>query len=514
MVQLFGSVHLKRLTVAVLLVGCSEKQVGIYNTPPGVDLQQPVSGQVFDPGEPIHFEGIVTDSEESADMLSVQWESSVDGVIDNGAADSLGLVSFDSSVLGDGIHAVTLSAVDNQGQRAEMTVEIAVNNPDGLPGDKPVVEIDAPVDANIHLMMEPLELVGTVFDADQAPETLSVSLSSSLDGLLWEGSSDETGLVLAEVVDPLSEGNHTLTLMAVDDDIRRGKAKVDIIVTADGDPYVSITSPGDGDYFWVTDTITLQASVSDDLTPPENILVKWVSSLDGDLDAGHAGSSGTATFLATLTAGFHDILLRATDSDGNTTVEAINIEVRDPLAHDGDLDGYSELDGDCDDTDPYTHPAAIDVCDDTDNNCDGRINDADWDAQEPSDTIADAIDAGTVDGSIIIDSDEWTMGGLTLHHSSDEDWIVFDADDDIYDNVSLSVSIGLMPTGGSYLAELFLLSESSTVPVDSASGSGRLLLNYTGDPWSGGEDDFAIRISSMSWPSGSCSNSYSVDIVN
>jgi hypothetical protein len=119
-----------------------------------------------------------------------------------------------------------------------------------------------------------------------------------------------------------------------------------------------------------------------------------------------------------------------------------------------------------------------------------------------------------VDGSIIIDSDEWTMGGLTLHHSSDEDWIVFDADDDIYDNVSLSISIGLMPTGGSYLAELFLLSESSTVPVDSASGSGRLLLNYTGDPWSGGEDDFAIRISSMSWPSGSCSNSYSVDIVN
>jgi len=499
--------------LVVLLVGCSEKKLGVYNTPPGVDIQEPVDGQIFDPGDPIHFEGIVTDSQEDPDLLTVQWESSVDGVIDDAGSDSLGLVTFDSSVLSDGIHAIILSAVDAQGQRSEASVEIAINDGDGLPGDAPEVGIDAPAGGDVHLMFEVLEIVGTVSDADQAPETLDVNLVSSLDGLVWEGTADESGTVVAEVLD-LTEGNHTLTLTAIDDDTRRGKAKVDIVVVADGDPVVSITSPGAGDYFWLTDTITLQGTIADDRTEPQDLGVRWVSSVEGDLFTGSGGSSGTSTFSTTLSAGFHDILLRVTDEDGNVGMDAVNIEIRDPLDHDGDLDGYTENEGDCDDTDPYTHPAAADVCDDADNNCDGRINDDDWDAQEPSDSLSEAINAGTVDGSIIIDSDEWSMGGLTLHHSSDEDWIRFDADDDIYDNVSVSVSIGLLPSTGNYLVELYLLDESTTVPVDSASGSGRLLLNYTGDPWDGGEDDFVVRISSMSWPSGSCSGSYSVDIAN
>jgi len=495
------------------LSACSEKELGIYNTPPGVDIQEPVDEQVFDPGEPIHFEGIVTDSEEDPDLLTVQWESSVDGVLDENPADSLGLVVFDSSTLSDGIHAITLAAVDAQGQRAETSVEIVVNDPDGLPGDAPEVTIDAPVDGDIQLMFELLEVVGSVSDADQAPETLAVTLVSSLDGLVWEGEADSVGTVIAEA-EGLSEGAHTLTLSAVDSDSRRGRAKVDITVVADGNPVVSITSPSDGDYFWLTDTVTFQGTVADDRTEPGDIGVRWVSSIDGDLAVGFAGTSGTTTVSTTLTAGFHDILLRASDEDGNEGVEAINIEVRDPLDHDGDLDGYTENEGDCDDTDPYTSPGAVDVCDDYDNNCDGHINDADWDSQELSDSLSEAIDAGTVDGSIIIDSDEWSMGGLTLHHSTDEDWIRFDADDDIYDNVSVTVSVGMLPTTGTYLVELFLLDESSTVPVDSSSGSGRLIVGYTGDLWDGGEDDFAIRVSSMSWPSGSCSSTYSVDIVN
>ena len=181
---------------------------------------------------------------------------------------------------------------------------------------------------------------------------------------------------------------------------------------------------------------------------------------------------------------------------------------------DGDLDGYTENQGDCDDTDPYTHPAAEDVCDDADNNCDGRLNDGDWDGQEPSDSLADAIDAGVVDGSIIIDADEWSISGLTLHHSTDEDWIRFDADDDIYDNVSVTVSVGMLPSTGNFLVELFLEDESMTVPVASASGSGRLVVSYTGDMWDGGEDDFVIRVTSISWPGGSCGSTYSVDIAN
>lgn len=42
---------------------------------------------------------------------------------------------------------------------------------------------------------------------------------------------------------------------------------------------------------------------------------------------------------------------------------------------DDDGDGYSEAEGDCDDTNPAIHPGAIEVVDGIDNNCDGKVDD-------------------------------------------------------------------------------------------------------------------------------------------
>lgn len=46
---------------------------------------------------------------------------------------------------------------------------------------------------------------------------------------------------------------------------------------------------------------------------------------------------------------------------------------------DDDADGYSEVEGDCNDADPTFSPAAREVCDGMDNDCDGDIDDADDD---------------------------------------------------------------------------------------------------------------------------------------
>ena len=45
--------------------------------------------------------------------------------------------------------------------------------------------------------------------------------------------------------------------------------------------------------------------------------------------------------------------------------------VEDPTT-DSDGDGFSELDGDCDDASAAVYPGAPEVCDDRDNDCDGR----------------------------------------------------------------------------------------------------------------------------------------------
>ena len=79
--------------------------------------------------------------------------------------------------------------------------------------------------------------------------------------------------------------------------------------------------------------------------------------------------AGITSIETVLSTGYHLISLAVTDSDDNTTETSIPLEVRDPLAHDGDSDGYSELAGDCDDADPDTSPGATEVCDDYDNDC-------------------------------------------------------------------------------------------------------------------------------------------------
>ena len=45
--------------------------------------------------------------------------------------------------------------------------------------------------------------------------------------------------------------------------------------------------------------------------------------------------------------------------------------VEDPT-HDADGDGFTEIDGDCDDDSALVYPGAVEVCDDRDNDCDGR----------------------------------------------------------------------------------------------------------------------------------------------
>ena len=64
------------------------------------------------------------------------------------------------------------------------------------------------------------------------------------------------------------------------------------------------------------------------------------------------------------------LLVLACDSN----VKIVPVDVVEEVVTDLDGDGYSESEGDCDDSNPMLHPDADEVCDEVDNNCDGLLD--------------------------------------------------------------------------------------------------------------------------------------------
>ena len=91
---------------------------------------------------------------------------------------------------------------------------------------------------------------------------------------------------------------------------------------------------------------------------------------------------------------------------------------------DDDGDGWTEVDGDCDDADPNVHPQGTEVCDGYDNDCDGLTDDLD--------------DSLRTDGWFV-DNDNDGYGGSPAGESclESEDWVDNTSDcDDSDDNIS------------------------------------------------------------------------------
>jgi hypothetical protein len=503
---------------AAVFGGCSEKSIAFRNTPPSMDITSPGDDELFDLGEPIHFEALIADSQDDTTELGILWESSIDGPMDDDAADSAGLVLFDSSILSAGLHTISLQVTDLNEESATSSVTIQVGGDGPGADDAPIIFIEGPFEGQEVLQWEMLTVIAQIQDDQQPWETLTANITSSREGVLWEGNPDEAGIVQVDT-DSLAVGPHTITVMALDDEGNSTTESVAIEVVADSRPNAVITAPGAGDWFWNSDMIHFEAEVVDDFTDAQDLNIRWISDLDGILGTLSASASGVATADTILTPGYHLITLAVDDEDGNMTEETINLEIRDPMAHDGDLDGYSELAGDCDDADPYTSPGAEEVCDAYDNDCDGEINEDFADEFEPSDSKEASYDMGTVDGDagfmgIGGGTDESSLG-MTLHSADDEDWVYFDADDDWFDSPNLRVEVGMFSAAGDYVVELYL----DDTMEDIATGSGRLTVTFEGEGgflgglFSGsGDDDFWVRIYSDGWLASDCDRRYTVEV--
>ena len=251
--------------------------------------------------------------------------------------------------------------------------------------------------------------------------------------------------------------------------------------------------------------------MADDQTDAELLTVIWSSDLDGELFSGSPDSSGYTATTSALTQGTHVLSLVVLDEDSQEGSDDITIDVVHPDDYDDDGDGYTENEGDCDDSDVATYPSATEQCDDVDNDCDGYLNEDWWDVYEENESSTDAYYLGEVDEDSSLSGSEVTVSGLTLHHEGDEDWLWWWADDEWYDDVDVYVvAEGL--SGGDFVIELYMEDGGSWVLQDSDSGKGTLSVNKEGDWASSDDDNWAIRVYATTWPAGSCSATYSLTI--
>lgn len=498
----------RALLLVAATLGCSDDAVRAFNSPPTASIVSPEDGEYVPPGDLVEFFGLAKDDQDESPTLGIAWSSDIDGALDATPADPDGSLYFASARLSHGTHVITLTVADTDGETASSAIALHVGTGGGSGDGAPAVTITGPADGAMIPSSKEVNLAAVVTDDIDLPGTIDTQVVDSVDGLIYAGLPTETG-VLSLPLRP-SLGAHTLTVSAVDSEGKVGTSSVAFTLVQDDRPYVRIVAPADGARYLTTDTISFRGQVSDDMTAKEALGITWSSDISLTLSNAPADSNGDTSFATPLAGGTHTITLAAVDADAKDGRDTIVITVTDPRDIDDDLDGYTENQGDCDDADRGLNPGETDICDDLDNDCSGYINDPFFDAYEPNNTEATAYDAGEVDEALGWANSTLELSGLTLSDRTDEDWIRWDADDELYDNVTVSVSASGFKGGGAYVLELWDLNSGRI--EDSDSGAAGLSVSFEGNVTKTDEDDWAIRVYATTWVAGSCDAAYKITL--
>jgi hypothetical protein len=236
-----------------------------------------------------------------------------------------------------------------------------------------VVEITQPTTLSQFREYEDVVFVGEISGVGD-PSPFIAQWGSDQNGDLHLESVGSDG-VSQFSINSLVPGDHTVTLSMIDTGGESLSHTVSITITDEVDaPTVSLVSP-QGTYSPVGEEIPFSVIVDDLQDSPEEIQVEGMSDLSGDFCSMTPDETGLASCNVTLGAGNHVISIVATDSHGFQGELTFPWVVLSPDQIDDDGDGYTEDEGDCDDSDPNLSPDASEIADQIDNDCNGIIDD-------------------------------------------------------------------------------------------------------------------------------------------
>ena len=200
---------MKYWPIFIHIIACSsDKGITNFNSSPEIIITSHETGDELYIGDEVLFRAIASDPNHTSDNLNTKWF--VDSVEICGTSE----VEIDGSttcnhVITETTNRIMVEVQDPTNAAGSDFIDITPIQPNS----PPTCEINAPAENDSFRTTETVVFVGTLFDADQTPDSLSVEWL--LDGTFLTSSTPEpSGLVIME--SSFESGEHLVTLSVTD----------------------------------------------------------------------------------------------------------------------------------------------------------------------------------------------------------------------------------------------------------------------------------------------------------
>ena len=245
---------------------------------------------------------------------------------------------------------------------------INVNN------DEPQLSIITPADESSVDEYDLVEFRGMATDLEDAETAIQITWESGLDGVLNVDSPDAEGNVYF-ATDPLTPGDHVITLTATDTQGLSSSVSMRLEVVDELDePMIEIRNPIGGEV-GEEDVPTILPYWFGDVQDAPTRFIGQFSTIDEEFCVPTPDDIGFAACEVVLSVGEHTLQF-AVDRLSRLYRDGRNdlVKVLPGTQVDNDSDGYTEEEGDCDDTQSTISPEGMEIINQLDDDCDGIVD--------------------------------------------------------------------------------------------------------------------------------------------